>query len=177
VNRLGKYKIHFIKLKNGVHHFDFDLDKTFFSSFDGSRIDDAKLSANVTLYKDQAHMFDITFQVNGEVKSICDRCLDEFNLPLQTHFNLLVKMTDKEREDEHDITYLPMSAYEIDLSKHLYDVCHLALPIQSKCELAEKKCNTATANKLEELKAENREKIADPRWDKLKELIKTEKNK
>lgn len=174
MKELSKYKIHFIKLKNGAHHFEFELDQTFFNAFESSRIAQASLNANVTLYKDQDHMFDLAFQINGKVKSTCDRCLDEFDLPLETTFDLLVKLTDKPREDEHDITYLPMGSYEINLSKYLYDVCHLALPMQSKCELANKKCGN-TANKLEELKAENREKIADPRWEKLKELIKTEK--
>lgn len=175
VNHLGNYKIQFIKLSNGAHHFEFELDQAFFDTFESSIIDEANLLANVTLYKDQVHVFDLQFNITGKVKSVCDRCLDEYSLPIQTQFDLLIKQTDKEMEDEHDITYLPLSAYEIDIRKHLYDICHLALPLQSKCELGGKKCNELTAQKLEQLKAENRKKEADPRWDKLKDLLKTDK--
>jgi len=173
---LAKYKIQFIKLKKGTHHFNFQLDTAFFDCFDNSKITEASIDAKVDFHIEQDHIFEIDFSIDGKAKMNCDRCLDHFNLPLKNHFNLLVKMTEKERENEHDITYLPFNAYEINIAKYLYEVCHLALPMQLKCEdSGTKTCDTSVLNKLEELDINNQEPISDPRWDELKKLIKTEK--
>lgn len=175
VDRLAKYKIQFIKLKSGTHHFNYQLDQTFFDCFENSKITEANINADVNLHKEQDHIFDLDFNVNGTAKMVCDRCLDEFNLPVQNHFNLQVKMTEKEMENEFDITYLPFNAYEINVAKYLYEVCHLALPMQLKCaDSKTKECNSKILRKLEELDINNQESISDPRWDELKKLIKTE---
>ena len=176
MNPLATYKIHFIKLKNGAHDYEFELGNSFFEAFDNSIIKEANLKAQVVLYKDQPHMFDLSFDISGDIGVMCDRCLDHFSLPIKKHFDLLVKQTEKEREDEHDISYISMNAYEINISNFLYEISHLALPIQKTCELAKKECDSKTAKKLDELKAENRTQEADPRWDKLKELIKKDKS-
>ncbi len=174
MDKLADYNIQFVKLKNGVHHYDYTLGKSFFEAFESTLITDADIDAEVVLYKNQPNMFDLDFSIKGKVKRVCDRCLDEFMLPIQNQFNLLIKITEKERENEHDITYLPFSAYQINVAKYLYDIAHLAIPMQVKCEdSGTKTCNTLVEEKLEELNGEQPSDQVDPRWDGLKKLIDT----
>ena len=177
MNKLAKYNIQFLKLNNGNHTFDYHLDRSFFDCFENAKITDANIDAQVTFLKEQDHMFELDFNINGTAEMTCDRCLDPFDLPLKSHFNLLVKMTEKERENEHDITYLPFGAYEISVANYLYDICLLALPMQLKCAYSGiKTCNETILKKLEELDINNQEPNSDPIWDELKKLIKTDKN-
>lgn len=178
MENLAKYNIQFIKLNKGSHDFDYQLDDTFFEAFENSKITKATISAEVILTKDQANMFDLDFSIRGKAEMICDRCLDNFFLPIKNDFNLLIKLTEKERENEHDITYLSINSYQVNIAKYLYDIICLAIPMQVKCEdSGEKKCNDEVEQKLKELDASNQEMENDPRWDELKKLINTDKTK
>jgi uncharacterized protein len=178
LENLAKYKIQFIQLDNGSHNFDYQLGDAFFEAFENSKITKADISAQVVLTKEQAHMFDLDFFITGKAEMVCDRCLDNFYLPIKNEFNLLVKLTEKERENEHDITYLPMNTFQINIANYLYEIICLAIPMQVKCEdSGEKKCNKEVEKKLNELNASNKEMEIDPRWDELKKLINTDKTK
>ncbi len=177
MEKLYEYNIVFIKLANGVHHFDYHVGNTFFTAFESSLIQEATLDVAVVLTKEQAHVFDLDFHIKGIITRTCDRCLDDFPFPIDTHFNLLVKQTEKEKENESDITYLPMSEYQINLAKYIYDICNLAIPMRTVCEDSKiKKCNNEVEKKLEELERANLEsETEDPRWDALKDLLKDNK--
>jgi uncharacterized metal-binding protein YceD (DUF177 family) len=172
MENLTDYIIQFVQLGNGSHQFDYQLEETFFANFENTSINKASISASVTLYKEQPNMFNLFFSIEGTVKAECDRCLDEFDLPVQNTFDLLVKQTDKDKENEFDITYIPYSEYQFNIAKYLFDICLLAIPITKKCEDSiEKSCNPVVVEKLKELDINNQSKESDPRWEELKKLI------
>lgn len=177
MGNLTDFNIQFVKLENGSHQFDYQLEESFFSSFENTTISDAKISASVTLYKEQPNMFNLFFSINGTLKAVCDRCLDDFNLPINNTFDLLVKQTEKEKENEFDITYISYGEHQINVAKYLYDICLLAIPLTVKCEdSGVKTCNPDVEKKLKELDINNQDIEGDPRWEELKKLINNKEN-
>lgn len=90
----------------------------------------------------------------------------------------MVKQTEKIKENEHDITYISLADYQINVAKYIYDVCHLAVPMKILCAESDKKtCNTIVEKKLKELAPNNRSSKTeeDPRWDVLKTLVNPKK--
>lgn len=170
---LHEYDIEFIKLKIGVHQFVYSVDKDFFKHYEVSSVKEGNLKVNLEFRKETT-MFDLRFDMRGTIKTECDRCLDVFDLPVATTFNLLVKITDRDIEDEEAIVYIPSSAYKLNVAQHIYDMVHLAIPIKKTCDLVSKDCNQDTvkliAGAAEE--EENRSDTeVDPRWEELKNLF------
>jgi len=174
VEEFSDYNINFVKLSNGSHHFEYKLGNAFFQAFENSLITEADIFANVTLHKEQPNTFDLDFDIKGKVMVTCDRCLDDFALPIANAFNLMVKLTDKIKENEHDITYMSFSDYQINVASYLYEICTLALPMKMECkDSGVKQCNEEVEKKLEELdRAKENDADQDPRWDALKNLVK-----
>jgi uncharacterized metal-binding protein YceD (DUF177 family) len=165
------YNIPLSGLKEGLHKFDFEIDKKFFDKFEGSGIEDGKLIADLSIEKRNTHA-DIRISINGTVRVCCDRCLEMFDYPLSSESRILVKFATKSEEIDPDILYLPPGENELDLQQHLYEFIMLALPIRKihpNDSNGNSTCDPVMLKKLEDLRVEESE--TDPRWDELKKLM------
>ena len=173
---LRKYVIPFTGLKEGRHEFEFDVDNSFFEHFDSSEIREGKLDVYVELIKNQ-QVLELNFEIKGKVKTICDRCLDEFDFPLTYQGKLFFKFGEKTYELTDEIIILSPSEHEINISQYIYEFIHLALPYRKIHPdiNGTSGCNTMMIQKLEALRIDdNKEANYNPSWDKLKEI--TDKN-
>ena len=168
-----KYVIQFAGLKEGRHEFKFDVDDSFFEQFESSEIKKGKLDVTVILDKNR-QVLEMGFFIQGTVQSICDRCLDELDLPLQYQGKLFFKFGEESYELTDEIIILSSSEYKINISQYIYEFIHLALPyrkIHPDINGASG-CNSGMIQKLESLtNHETREKNYNYSWDKLKEII------
>jgi uncharacterized metal-binding protein YceD (DUF177 family) len=165
------YNIPLSGLKEGLHTFDFEINKEFFEKFEGSEINEGELVAGITVEKRSTHA-DLRIKISGTVRIVCDRCLDMFDYPLSSENRILVKFATKSEEIDPDILYLPHGENELDLQQHIYEFIMLALPIRKihpNDSDGKSKCNPAMLQKLNDLRAEEPE--SDPRWDQLKKLM------
>jgi len=173
VKDLMKYVIQFAGLKEGRHEFEFDVDDSFFEQFESSEIKKGKLAVRVILDKNR-QVLEMGFFIQGTVQSICDRCLDELDLPLQYQGKLFFKFGEESYELTDEIIILSSSEYKINISQYIYEFIHLALPyrkIHPDINGASG-CNSGMIQKLESLmNHETREKNYNYSWDKLKEII------
>ena len=90
---MGKFGIYNIDLKElapGVHDFEFLLDNKFFADIDGTEVQKGKIKASVSV-KSGAMMFELSFHLEGVAIVPCDRCLDDMEVPVDTHNRLVVK--------------------------------------------------------------------------------------
>lgn len=173
---LKKYVIPFAGLKEGRHEFEFDVDDSFFDQFDSSEIKKGKLGVSVILLKSQ-QILEMSFNINGSVKTICDRCLDEFDLPVTYQGKLFFKFGEESYELTDEIMILSSSEHEINISQFIYEFIHLALPYRRIHPDINgvSGCNEGMIKKLESLKInEIKGKNYNPSWEKLKEI--TDKN-
>jgi uncharacterized metal-binding protein YceD (DUF177 family) len=165
------YKIPLSGLKEGLHEFDFEIDRKFFEKIEESEVKEGKLLADVTVEKRSTHA-DLSVRINGTVEVSCDRCLDTFDYPVSTENRILVKFATNSEEIDPDILYLPPGENELDLQQQFYEFIMLALPIRKihpDDSEGNSTCNPAMLKKLDDLRAEEPEN--DPRWDDLKKLM------
>ena len=100
---MGKFKLYNVDLKNlspGVHEFEYLLENKFFVDIDGTEVQKGKVKVHLTV-KRSSMMFEMNFQIEGVVVVPCDRCLDDMEIPIDTHNRLVVKFG-KEYAEESD---------------------------------------------------------------------------
>ena len=123
-------------------------------------------TANITLEKS---IHQILARVNASVKGVfvCDRCAEEFTDVVKTAFTTVYswEQTEKKEEDD-DFHILRKEDNFIDLSGPVLEYLKLAVPVKLLCK---NNCSIP-----DHVVAEN--ESADPRWEKLQTLLKTEKN-
>jgi len=172
---LNTYSIHFKGLKVGKHTFNFEVDNAFFEAFEESEIKHGKLDVDVKLNK-QNQMIDLNITIDGTVEVTCDRCLEEFDIPISYEGSLYVKFSETRSEEDSEIIILSTDDSEINISQYIYESICLSLPIQRYHGMkgTKSKCNKEMLEKLKSLsvkkaKKEDNDEI-DPRWSKLKDI-------
>ena len=100
MNNLRPYDVDFVKLKEGTHQFDFEIDNTLFEAFQSS-LSTEKLAVKLFFTK-STNMFNLQFDLNGKVNVECDRCLNAINLPISNMQLLIVKVTEFAPEKEEN---------------------------------------------------------------------------
>ncbi|MFN3940629.1 MAG: YceD family protein [Chitinophagales bacterium] len=127
-----EFRIPFIGLKTGVHHFNFEVTDTFFAHYPDSLIKQGKIFADIHFDKKE-RLFILNFDISGSITTDCDVCGQKFQLPIHGNHTQFVKIgtvpEEAEKSDE-DVIWLPESESILDLSDMLYEFIHLSLPIR-----------------------------------------------
>ena len=166
---LRKYVISFRGLQIDVHHFNFVIDKKFFESMEYADVADGNVEVDVTLDRHE-RMLIFNFDIKGTVVVPCDRCLDDFDLPIAGTENLIVKFGEDFEETSEDVVIIPETSSEFDISSYLYEYIVLMLPMQHIHPDDENGHSTCNSEMLERLRRKETPKEHDPRWDALKKL-------
>jgi uncharacterized metal-binding protein YceD (DUF177 family) len=172
VKKKDKLVIPFEGLKEGIHEFDFNVGREFFSGFEHSIIVDADVDVFVTFEK-KSSLFLLHLSINGMVNTECDRCLDDLQLEIDGEQQFVVKITEKSLDDEDHIIAISPNEQELDLTHVIYENIHLLMPIKIAHEDV-KDCNPEIIKQLnlvndpEEDDEDDNEQ--DPRWDALKKI-------
>lgn len=172
---LNTYSIHFKGLKVGKHTFNFEVNDKFFEEFEEGEIKQGKLQVDVTLNK-QSQMLDLSVSIKGSVEVVCDRCLDNLDIPIVYKGSLYVKFGEERADEGDEIIILTNDDNEINLAQYIYESICLSLPIQRYHGMkgTKTKCNKEMMEKLKSLSSEESKKDEteeiDPRWSKLKDI-------
>jgi uncharacterized metal-binding protein YceD (DUF177 family) len=170
----SQYIIQFGGLSVGVHQFEFDVNETFFKSIIDSEISKANLNVVAILTK-QNNLLQMQFSIKGTVEIDCDRCLKEFDLPIEANENLVIKHGNP-NDSTDDILVIPEGQEEFNVSHYIYEYVILAIPARRvPCELNKKLyiCDTETLSRLNEVSTdneENNEQKINPMWEKLNKI-------
>ncbi|MDP2175790.1 MAG: DUF177 domain-containing protein [Bacteroidota bacterium] len=146
MNLLREFDIEFVKLKEGNHHFEFVVKDDFFKAFESS-LSVHEIKVDIDFIKNTS-MFTLNFTISGKINTECDRCLNDLQLPIFGEYQLLVKITDSELEDEDDLIYIGSSDYKINIAQHLFDYIYLSIPIKKTCNDIGRKCDPAIEEKI-----------------------------
>lgn len=173
---LKEYTIPFIGLKLGLHHFNYNIEKTFFEYFEYDDFNDAKVNVDVTLLKNTT-LLELNFKITGTVNVNCDLTNEAYNQIIENNFDLVVNFGDEYNDENIDILVLPHGAYEINIQQYIYELIVLAVPIKRiHPGVEDGTLNSDILDKLKELSPElsnkNKDnKDIDPRWNTLKNLL------
>ena len=171
---LRQYAIPFKGLKEGKHDYNFVVDNSFFEQFESSEVKRGVVNVQVELIK-HSQFLELQFDINGKITVNCDRCLEPFVTRITHQAMLYIRFGDKTLEQSDDLLILADSENEVHLDQLFYEYIHLALPIQRIHPEFDgiSGCNPEMMEKLDALNADDPENASvDPRWEKLKGLIK-----
>lgn len=124
-----QFDINILKLSNGDHHYEYDINSSFFSEFEDSFIEKGDLKANVILTKSET-MIQASFEIEGEVELTCDRTLEKFNEPISANENLIFKYGEEFKELSEDIIIIPKDLPTLNISQYVYEFIGLAVPMK-----------------------------------------------
>jgi len=173
---LNHFSIPIQGLKDGMHQFDFQVDKAFFANFENSQIEDGNFDVNLYFDK-RPDMYIMTFSYEGSVQTACDRCLVDIKLPLKGDNQLMVKFAEVPSE-EAEVIYIIRGMNELNVAKYVYEFISLAIPILKvyDCENDDPPpCNNEMLGYLNQTNQEQKEEgnSSNPIWDTLKDLDNT----
>lgn len=112
-------------------------------------------------------------KIKYSIKESCARCLSEFEKTVETKFEaVILKKHDDDYDDESDEVKLTIEDGCVDLNETIKQYVYLSLPMKSVCKPDCKGiCPTCGVNlNVEECKCQNNS--TDPRFHKLKALLK-----
>ena len=176
VRNAERYRIPFKGLKEGFHTFDFEIDRSFFERFSHSEIRESNLHVQVVLQR-SLRLLTLDFSIAGTVRVPCDRCLDEFDMPVSFRETLYVKFGKKKHEESANVLVIPEEETILEIGQYIYEYAHLALPmrrIHPDDEHGHSTCDPLMLKKLKELSIEDdtEKSRTDQRWSALKNFFK-----
>lgn len=172
---LREYRIPFVGLKNGEHHFNYEVDSQFFTFFPDSQVHEGRIFADLTFDKKE-RLFILNFDISGTVDAICDICGQDFKLPIHGNYTQYIKTGEEPEQatnEDEDVMWIAENESILNVSNLIYEFIHLSLPMQIKHPdkaNGDAGCNPEILHILKNLKTEKEE--TDPRWEVLKQIKK-----
>lgn len=157
----------------GVHNFKFDIKDDFFARFEYSEVKQGEVTVNLEVEREEL-MMTLSFQLEGKVLVSCDRCADEFYIPIQSEQVFYIKFGADEAEESDDVAVVPAEEHAYDVSSLVYEYIILAIPMHRVHPDGE--CNPKVIAMLSHDEEPSEEESGiDPRWAALKD-VKIEEN-
>jgi uncharacterized metal-binding protein YceD (DUF177 family) len=183
MGKFTQFKLPLKSLSQGEHVFNYHLDKQFFANMESADIHDADLDVTLTVNY-RGDVYDLVFKVTGHVVILCDRCLDDLELPIDETYHIMVKYGETYNDDSDVLLEIPYSDNDLNVAYMLYDTVSLAIPIKHVHPAG--KCNRQMSAVLKKHRVEEGEPLddddsdeetsdevtgdIDPRWNALKDF-------
>ncbi|MBI9066684.1 MAG: DUF177 domain-containing protein [Salinivirgaceae bacterium] len=167
------YNIPFRGLDEGKYQYQYSVDDSFFDAFPEGDIRKGQLTAQVDLLKRSTGL-ESDFKISGFVIVECDRCLDEFELPIEYEGKLYFEYGEESEELTEELVRLSGAENYLDAAKYISEFINLSVPIQKfhpEDENGKSLCNKEMLNRINKASIKEEDEIDDPRWDKLRDLI------
>ncbi|WP_282042110.1 YceD family protein [Winogradskyella flava] len=170
------YIIQFVGLKEGEHHFNFDINNTFFQNFEYDEFNSADVKLELKLIK-KTTLLELYFSASGFINVNCDLTNEPYDQAIEDEYKLVVKFGAEYNDDNEDILIVAHGEYEINVAQYIYELIVLSVPIKRVHPgIEDGSLQSDILSKLEELspnedsKTKSSEDI-DPRWNNLKKLL------
>ncbi len=150
MGKFTAYKLPLKSLGEGTYEFDYKLDKQFFVNMEYADVRDAGLDVHlvVTHHNDLYHL---DFRITGTITLLCDRCLDDLLMPVDTTYAIDVEYGDDYNDDSDSLLIIPQSDNSLNVAYMLFDTVVLCIPMKHVHPLG--KCNRAMSALLKKHRA------------------------
>jgi uncharacterized metal-binding protein YceD (DUF177 family) len=172
--RHKEFTIPFSGLKLGKHHFDFQIDLSFFDSFQYEEFNDAQVRVDLVLEK-MSTMMEAHITAEGWVNLACDLTSEPYDQPISAALDLVIKFGEEFNNEDDEVLVLPHGEHQFNIAQYVYEMLVLAVPVKRiHPGVADGTIDSEALKKLKELEPkevrENKDQT-DPRWDALKQLL------
>lgn len=166
-----KYTIPFAGMAFGNHQFEYKIDDQFFEAFENSVIKNANVLVKLDFLRSE-NVLTLTFTFKGTIRQTCDRCLDDFEFPVDSQKMMLVRFGEPGEGETDEIIVIHHGDHQLNIAQHIYDYLSLLIPmrvVHPNDESGKSLCNEEFLSRLDERLDESNQS-SDPRWDALKNL-------
>lgn len=125
---LEHFSLQLKSLKNGTHHYQYQLDRSFFDLMKSQTIRDANYQIDIDLERENKNI-DITIEANGHIKTVCDRCTADILLPVTFTAKVYAQISDNPSEADLETYYFEEKETTLDLAPIVYNEVSLHLPL------------------------------------------------
>ena len=169
-----EFDIPFSGLKLGKHHFEYQIDRSFFESFGYEDFHAAQIRVQAELEK-MSNMMELHLSAAGTVNVNCDVTDEPFDLPVTGSLDLVIKFGEAYNNEDDEILVLPHGEHQMNIAQYVYEMLVLAVPSKRVHPgIADGTLDSEILKKLEELQPlqpKNPDDRTDPRWDALRNLL------
>lgn len=139
-------------MKPGRHEFYFQAGSDLFDRFEIKQFSSGNIYIKIVIEKNPSFMI-LELQLNGTLRVTCDRCLDEFDQPVEYTGKIYLQREKDKIYDVNDVIVIPAFSEELDTSRIIFDYSTLSLP--PKCihpvnKAGESLCNPEMIKRLEQ---------------------------
>ena len=154
----------------GSHAYQYEINDDFFAGMDYSEVQQGRVIVKLDINR-QETMLTLHFDLKGTVRVPCDRCADEFDLPIRDEREFFLKLGTENAQESDDVEVVQAEQADYDISSLVYEFIILAVPMhrvhpEGQCNPEVMAMLTAEAP-VEEAEEENE---MDPRWAALKDI-------
>lgn len=154
----------------GSHSYQFEINDGFFVEREYSEIQHGRVDVSLDIDRQETLMV-LHFGIEGTVRVACDRCADEFDLPIRDEREFFLKLGTENAQESDDVEVVPAEQADYDISSLVYEFIILAVPMhrvhpEGQCNPEVMAMLTAEQT-VEETQDENE---IDPRWAALKNI-------
>ncbi len=167
MDSLKRFSISIASLHEEEKTFEYLIQDDFFKLFEYSLIQRGNFKVRVDIEK-RPKMIHLSFEITGTVNTPCDRCLDEFDMPVQRNHTLILK-TGIGESDDPLIVFISKGALNFNIGKYIYEFIILSIPMIRTHDLAEEKCNEHML-KYQQPPAKEDTDDGNALWDDLKKI-------
>lgn len=168
---LRTYDIDLIRLKDGNHPFQYEINDDFFSLFDYGPLKKGHVKVSLNLLRKE-RFIELRFDLQGAVDLICDRSLDHFSYPMAIEEQIILKYGEREEEIGMNVEMIPDNIQTINVARYIYEIITVAVPMkklhpryEQAVEMSDELIYSSEAGKT-------KHEEMDPRWQILKRLKK-----
>lgn len=173
---LKDFDISFIGLKEGLHQFEYLIEKEFFDFFNYDELNNSNVKVQLSFLK-KTTMFELNFSFSGWVEVACDITNELYHQPIKTESELIIKFGETFNDENEELLVIPHSEFKVNVAQYIYESIVLALPLKRiHPGVEDGTLKSDILDKLKELEPkELKDKIdkedIDPRWNKLKNIL------
>ncbi len=154
----------------GSHSYQFEINDGFFVEREYSEIQHGRADVSLDIDRQETLMV-LHFGIEGTVRVACDRCADEFDLPIRDEREFFLKLGTENAQESDDVEVVQAEQADYDISSLVYEFIILAVPMHRVHP--EGQCNPEVMAMLtaeQTVEETEEEKEIDPRWAALKNI-------
>lgn len=127
---MASFKLKLKALPFDTQVFNYHLDGDFFNSVEQTEVRSSSVDVTLSVTRKDENTYVVTLDCTGWLVTVCDRCLDDLKLQVDTSYTLTVRQEGDELDDSaDDVLLLPEAWGEWDTSMLIRDTVLLTIPI------------------------------------------------
>lgn len=171
------YDIHIFKLTSSQHDYRFEIKDEFFELFNNELVNKGDLVINASLAKSET-MIEMVLHIIGSVELECDRSLEHFDHPIDSHRKMIYRFGEELQELSDELMVIPKDSQIINVASLLFEFIGLEIPMKKlhprfhTDDEDDEEFLEIYSSTTESEEDQNQEEQVDPRWAALKNLKK-----